>query len=377
MGDVTQYMRSMTAVEAAAWASSTLSNLKKAGITEQGKRRLCELLENGMNRVVAEKARKARQTAEAAQHTAEAARQAAEAAQHTAEATLQAVSAELVSQKLLQKKSATEERPEEAEEKEAAEAAQAPKKRKKEPPFTEEEDDLLLAELPIEKGGRREVARSLAKRPELSRRNEQSICDRLFAIEKKLENGLSLGGGQLVHQTLAPGLELAKAALRLSCHLAMLPTGGVVLPPGTLDSLYTARPADSSPTGKAPMVDEPTWLTGGKGEYIGMILFERLFQLQTKLVRQGQWGGPDLMAFDLHMLRSDRDACGGQDGPGLDPRIGAEYEGKDSDRQSAPEAVHRPSRGDLPRGGLGLLLAPNGGFLCQSRYAGQPLWSEY
>jgi hypothetical protein len=36
-------------------------------------------------------------------------------------------------------------------------------------------------------------------------------------------------------------------------------------------------------------------LTGGKGEYIGMILFERLFDL----VRQGHWGGqPDLVAFE-------------------------------------------------------------------------------
>jgi hypothetical protein len=29
-----------------------------------------------------------------------------------------------------------------------------------------------------------------------------------------------------------------------------------------------------------------------------MILFEHLFHLQTKMVRQGKWGGPDLVAFD-------------------------------------------------------------------------------
>jgi hypothetical protein len=57
----------------------------------------------------------------------------------------------------------------------------------------------------------------------------------------------------------------------------MLPTGGVVLPPGSLDSLYMARPADMAPAVKAPMFDEPTWLTGGKGERLGLILFERLF----------------------------------------------------------------------------------------------------
>ena len=61
------------------------------------------------------------------------------------------------------------------------------------------------------------------------------------------------------------------------------------------------------------------------------------------------------------MLRSDRDACGGQDGPGLDQRIGAEYDGKDSNRQSAQEVVHRPPRGDLPRGGLGLAHARDPG----------------
>jgi len=295
----------MPTEKAAAWASTTLKNLSAAGITEQGKRRLCELLENSMNRVVVSKARKARQTAElarqtaeAAQHTAEAAREAAEAAQHTAEAARQAAEAELVAHKLLQTTSVTEERPEEAEEKEAAEAEEAPKKRKKEPPFTEEEDELLLAELPIEKGKAREVARSLAKLPELARRTEQSINERIKKIKKKLENGLSLGGCQRAELTLGPGLEPAKAALRLLCHLAMLPTGGVVLPPGSLDSLYMARPADMAPTGKAPMVDEPTWLTGGKGERLGLILFERLFNLETKLVRQGMWGGPDLVAFD-------------------------------------------------------------------------------
>eukprot|EP00900_Chrysochromulina_parva_P011124 jgi/Chrpa1/20011/Chrysochromulina_OHIO_Genome00003835-RA len=247
-----------------------------------------------MNRVVVSKARKARQTAElarqtaeAAQHTAEAAREAAEAAQHTAEAARQAAEAELVAHKLLQTTSATEERPEEAEEKEAAEAEEAPKKRKKEPPYTEEEDDLLLAELPIEKGKGVEVARKLAKLPELARRTEQSINERIRKIKKKLENGLSLGGGHRAELTLGPGLEPAKAALRLLCHLAMLPTGGVVLPPGSLDSLYMARPADMAPAVKAPMFDEPTWLTGGKGERLGLILFERLFNLETKLVRQG------------------------------------------------------------------------------------------
>jgi len=164
MGDLTQFMRSMPTEKAAAWASTTLKNLSAAGITEQGKQRLCELLENSMNRVVVSKARKARQTAElarqtaeAAQHTAEAAREAAEAAQHTAEAARQAAEAELVAHKLLQTTSATEERPEEAEEKEAAEAEEAPTKRKKEPPFTEEEDELLLAEL---KRGIEQIGRS-------------------------------------------------------------------------------------------------------------------------------------------------------------------------------------------------------------------------
>ena len=303
--DVTQFMRSMPTEKAAAWASTTLKNLSAAGITEQGKQRLCELLENSMNRVVVSKARKARQTAElarqtaeAAQYTAVAARQTAEAAQHTAEAARQAAEAELVAHKLLQTTSATEERPEEAEEKEAAEAEEAPKKRKKEPPFTEEEDELLLAELPIEWGKGVEVARKLAKLPELARRTEQSINERIRKIKKKLENGLSLGGGHRAELTLGPGLEPAKAALRLLCHLAMLPTGGVVLPPGSLDSLYMARPAAMAPAVKAPMFDEPTWLTGGKGERLGLILFERLFNLETKLVRQGMWGGPDLVAFD-------------------------------------------------------------------------------
>jgi len=295
----------MPTEKAAAWASTTLKNLSAAGITEQGKQRLCELLEISMNRVVVSKARKARQTAElarqtaeAAQYTAEAARQTAEAAQHTAEAARQGAEAELVAHKLLQTTNATEERPEEAEEKEAAEAEEAPKKRAKEPPFTEEEDEILLAELPIEKGKVTEIARSLAKLPELARRTEESIRRRIKIIEKNLENGLSLGGGQRAELTLGPGLEPAKAALRLSCHLAMLPTGGVVLPPGSLDSLYMARPADMAPAVKAPMFDEPTWLTGGKGERLGMILFEHLFHLQTKMVRQGKWGGPDLVAFD-------------------------------------------------------------------------------
>jgi hypothetical protein len=31
---------------------------------------------------------------------------------------------------------------------------------------------------------------------------------------------------------------------------------------------------------------------------MGMILLERLFDLETKLVRQGSWGGPDLVACE-------------------------------------------------------------------------------
>ena len=279
------------------------------GLNHVDIRRLAHMIEE---KTIAEKIRRAaehaEERAEAARQTAETARQTAETARQTAEVALKAVSAKLVHLELLQSTTSSPvERPEEAKEEaeedvkeEATAGAAKIMKRKKEPPFTEEEDYHLIAKLPITKGQGREVARLLTKLPELSRRTEASIYQRLRLIEKNLENGLGLGGAQKAEQTLAPGLEPAKAALRHVQLTALLATGGVELPPGSLDSLYMARPADMAPTptGKAPMMDEPTWLTGGKGERLGLILFERLFNLQTKLVRQGLWGGPDLVAFD-------------------------------------------------------------------------------
>jgi hypothetical protein len=46
-----------------------------------------------------------------------------------------------------------------------------------------------------------------------------------------------------------------------------------------------------------------------------------------------------MVAFDTCIAT---DACGGEDGPGLDPTFRAEHDGSDPHRQGAKEAVHRP-----------------------------------
>ena len=177
----------------------------------------------------------------------------------------------------------------------------AASKRRMQPPYDAREDEVLLAQLPIASGMRAAVARGLAGKGELVRRNATSIAQRLAYHEVVAESG-----GGVVAKTLGEALQrlemqrcaleglaegIERSALRFE---ERAPTGAFMVPLGVIESIYEApgfvdstwtEEEDDDHAGAASIMGKDlSSISGAKGEYLTKIILEIIFSMDVELV---------------------------------------------------------------------------------------------
>ena len=188
-------------------------------------------------------------------------------------------------------------------------------KRTMQPPYDQWEDAVLLQQLPIASGMRAAVARGLAGKGELVRRNATSIAQRLAYHEVVAESG-----GGVVAKTLGEALQrlemqrcaleglaegIERSALRFE---ERAPTGAFMVPlgviesiyeaPGFVDSTWTEEEDDDHAGAASIMGKDSSHISGAKGEYLTKVILEIIFARDVELVPQAGWGGADLHVLD-------------------------------------------------------------------------------
>ena len=193
------------------------------------------------------------------------------------------------------------------------------------PPYDAREDAVLLKQLPIATGNRAAVARELAGKGELSRRNATSIAARLAYHE------VAVSGGGLIAKTLDEAMERLATQREALAGLAdgiaspfrfeeRAPTGAFMVPLGVIESIYEAPgfvdstwidEDDDDHDGPACEIlgKGSTSISGAKGEYLAKIILEIIFSKDVDLVPQAGWGGADLHVLDPMPTASSSDAA--------------------------------------------------------------------
>jgi len=199
-------------------------------------------------------------------------------------------------------------------------------KRTMQPPYDQREDAVLLQQLPIASGMRAAVARGLAGKGELTRRNATSIDRRLAYHEVVAESG-----GGVVAKTLGEALQrlemqrcaleglaegIERSALRFE---ERAPTGAFMVPlgviesiyeaPGFVDSTWTEEEDDDHAGAASIMGKDSSSISGAKGEYLTKVILEIIFARDVELVPQAGWGGADLHVLDPMPAASSSDAA--------------------------------------------------------------------
>ena len=204
-------------------------------------------------------------------------------------------------------------------------AKRQPRKRLS-PPYDEREDAVLLKQLPVAPGMRSAVARELAGKGDLSRRNATSIAARLAYHEV-----VAVSGGGLVAKTLDEAMERLATQREALAGLAdgiaspfrfeeRAPTGAFMVPLGVIESIYEAPgfvdstwidEDDDDHDGPASEIlgKGSTSISGAKGEYLAKIILEIIFSKDVDLVPQAGWGGADLHVLDPMPTASSSDAA--------------------------------------------------------------------
>jgi hypothetical protein len=202
----------------------------------------------------------------------------------------------------------------------------AASKRRMQPPYDAREDEVLLAQLPIASGMRAAVARGLAGKGELVRRNATSIAQRLAYHEVVAESG-----GGVIAKTLGEALQrletqrcaleglaegIERSALRFE---ERAPTGAFMVPlgviesiyeaPGFVDSTWTEEEDDDHAGAASIMGKDSSSISGAKGEYLTKVILEIIFAMDVELVPQAGWGGADLHVLDPMPAASSSDAA--------------------------------------------------------------------
>ena len=194
------------------------------------------------------------------------------------------------------------------------------------PPYDAREDAVLLKQLPVAPGMRSAVARELAGKGDLSRRNATSIAARLAYHEV-----VAVSGGGLIAKTLDEAMERLATQREALAGLAdgiaspfrfeeRAPTGAFMVPLGVIESIYEAPgfvdstwidEDDDDHDGPACEIlgKGSTSISGAKGEYLAKIILEIIFSKDVDLVPQAGWGGADLHVLDPMPTASSSDAA--------------------------------------------------------------------
>ena len=204
-------------------------------------------------------------------------------------------------------------------------AKRQPRKRLS-PPYDEREDAVLLKQLPVAPGMRSAVARELAGKGDLSRRNATSIAARLAYHEV-----VAVSGGGLIAKTLDEAMERLATQREALAGLAdgiaspfrfeeRVPTGAFMVPLGVIESIYEApgfvdstwidEDDDDHDGPESEILGKgSTSISGAKGEYLAKIILEIIFSKDVDLVPQAGWGGADLHVLDPMPTASSSDAA--------------------------------------------------------------------